>query len=194
MAIASVTIYCSSSRKLDEVFYEAGAALGDAVARQGWTLVYGGNRVGLMAAVADAARAAGGRVVGVTPQRLVDMGIGDDTCDELVVTESMRDRKAILEGRGDAFIALPGGLGTFEEFFEILVGRALGFHDKPIVLLDVDGYYEPLLAMLRHGVERKFVREKTLAAFFVARSVEEAMNHLRAHPHSPPAADSSALE
>ena len=123
--LRSITIYCSSSSDLADVYYRAGADLGAAIARHGWALVYGGNRIGLMATVADAARAAGGKVVGITPQLMVDHGIGDDHCDELVVTAGMRERKALLEQRGDAFIALPGGLGTFEELFEVLVGRLL---------------------------------------------------------------------
>ena len=104
-----------------------------------------------MGALSDAARAAGGKVVGITPKLLVRAGIADNHCSELIVTPGMRERKALLEARGDAFIALPGGLGTFEEVFEILVGKLLGYHQKPIVLLNVAGYYAPLLEMIEHG-------------------------------------------
>lgn len=178
--IRSITVYCSSSRHLPPVYYEAGAELGRAIAGLGWTLVYGGNRVGLMASVADAARAAGGRVVGITPQVLVDEGIADELCDELIVTQTMRERKALLEARGDALIALPGGLGTFEEFFEILVGRVLGCHAKPIVLLNVAGYYQPLLAMIDHGIEHGFIKPAAREDFFVAPAVPEALAFLNA--------------
>ena len=199
--IRSVTVYCSSSATLAPVYFEAGAALGAAIARRGWTLVYGGNRIGLMAAVADAARAAGGKVVGVTPQLMVDHGIGDDACDELVVTAGMRERKALLEQRGDAFVALPGGLGTFEELFEILVGRLLGYHDKPIVLLNVAGYYDALLAAIDRGVAEGFIKPRARGALFVAPDVPAAVDFLQktpqpapAPPSAPAAAEPSALE
>src|SRR5687767_10425581 len=141
-AIQSVTVYCSSSNSVPSVYFDAAAELGCALARHGWTLVYGGNDVGSMGVIANAVRSAGGRVVGITPRRLVEMGIADEKCDELVVTDTMRERKALLEQRGDAFVALPGGLGTFEEVFEILVGRMLGYHDKPVILLNVAKYYD----------------------------------------------------
>ena len=142
-------------------------------------MVYGGNSCGLMASLADATRAAKGRVIGVTPQSLVDKGISDALCDELIVTTGMRDRKAQMEERGDAFIALPGGLGTLEEIFEIIVGRQLGYHSKPIVVLNIAGYYDPLLAMLEHGIEHRFIKAASRELFQVAGSVEEAMEYLR---------------
>src|SRR3954468_22482985 len=156
--LRSITVYCSSSPDLPAVYNEAGQELGEAIARNNWRLVYGGNRIGLMGVVADSVRNAGGKVTGISPRMMVEQGIGDDTCDEMSVTETMRERKALLEQRGDAFIALPGGLGTFEEFFEILVGRMLGYHAKPIVLLDVAGYYDPLIAMIEHGIEHRFIK------------------------------------
>jgi uncharacterized protein (TIGR00730 family) len=187
--IRSVTVYCSSSRDLPPAYYDAGRELGEAIARNGWRLVYGGNRIGLMGVVADAVRDAGGKVTGISPRMMVDEGIGDDACDEMIVTETMRERKGLLEERGDAFIALPGGLGTFEEFFEILVGRLLKFHDKPIVLLNVAGYYEPLLAMIEHGIEHRFIKPRAREAYFVAQDVPQAVNHLlatgKAHPPVP---------
>jgi uncharacterized protein (TIGR00730 family) len=173
--IRSVTVYCSSSTRVPKIYFEAAADLGEAIARAGWRLVYGGNRVGCMDALASAARAAGGKVVGITPQLLVDEGIADELCDELIVTAGMRDRKALLEDRGDAFIGLPGGLGTFEELFEIIVGKVLGSHGKPIVLLNVEGYYSPLLAMIDHGIEHGFIRPKAREVFVVFSTVGDAM-------------------
>ena len=199
--ISAVTVYCSSSKDIAAAHLSAGRELGTAIARNGWTLVYGGNRIGLMATVADAARDAGGTVVGVTPQLLVDHGIADEHCDELVVTAGMRERKALLEQRADAFIALPGGLGTFEELFEIIVGRVLGFHDKPIVVLNVDNYYAPLLAAIEHGISEKFIRPKARRAYFLAETVESAIAHLLqsspsapSAPSNPAAGEPSALE
>jgi uncharacterized protein (TIGR00730 family) len=177
--IRSVTVYCSSSKHVPPVYPAAADELGRAIAEAGWTLVYGGNCVGCMGSLATAARGAGGKVVGITPQLMVDEGIGDDLCDELVVTPDMRQRKAMLEQRGDAFVALPGGLGTFEELFEILVGRMLGYHRKPVVILNIAGYYDPLVAMLEHGIEHRFIRAGARDAYFVANSVALAIEFLR---------------
>src|SRR5687767_14574650 len=168
--IRSVTVYCSSSNHVPPVYFRAATELGAAIANHGWNLVYGGNAVGCMGALADAARAAGGKVIGITPRALVDKGIADERCDELIITDSMRERKHLLEQRGDAFCVLPGGIGTFEEFFEILVGRQLGYHDKPIVLLNVNDYYTPLLAFLAHGLAERFLRPDALALAHVAPS------------------------
>jgi uncharacterized protein (TIGR00730 family) len=176
--IRAVTVYCSSSRHVDPVYLHAAAELGARIAKQGWRLVYGGNYIGCMGALADAARDAGGKVTGITPQLLVDQGIADEQCEELLVTFSMRERKALLEERGDAFIALPGGLGTFEEVFEIIVGRMLDYHSKPVVLLNVAEYYAPLLAMIEHGIEQRFIKARARETFFVTRHVTEAIEYL----------------
>lgn len=175
----AVTVYCSSSSHIPRVYFDAAEAIGRAIALEGWTLVYGGNACGSMKALADGARAANGKVIGVTPQSLVDKGLSDDLCDELLITVGMRDRKAIMENRGDAFIALPGGLGTFEEIFEIIVGRQLGYHSKPIVILNIAGYYDPLLAMLTHGVEHRFIKPSSMELFEVTSDVQSAMQTLR---------------
>jgi cytokinin riboside 5'-monophosphate phosphoribohydrolase len=198
-SIRAVTVYCSSSKSLDPIYYAAGAALGRAIAREKWDLVYGGNHVGLMATLADAARAAGGRVVGITPQLFIDQGVGDTQCDELVITENIRDRKAILEQRGDAFVALPGGLGTYEEIFDIVVHRQLGYHDKPIVLLNVDGYYDPLIQLIEHGVEKRFIKMDPARLFLLAPTVDSVIAFLRSpmhlrHTRGGNAATSSAAE
>jgi hypothetical protein len=173
-----------------QAYFDAATELGIAIARAGWRLVYGGNRVGCMGALADAVRAAGGSVTGVTPRLLVEQGIADECCDELVITTTLRERKAVMEERGDAFIALPGGLGTFEEVFEILVARLLGYHQKPIVLLNVANYYNPLLAMINHGIEQRFIKAKAHEAYFVATTVGEAIEYLtqRAPSRTTPAA------
>jgi len=177
----SITVYLSSSSSVDAVYHDAATWLGASIAGAGWTLIYGGNCIGLMGRLAEGARAAGGRVVGITPKLMVEEGIGDEACHELVVTTSMRERKQLLETRGDAFIAMPGGLGTFEELFEILVGRILGYHDKPIVLLNIAGYYDPLVAMIDHGIEQKFIKPRAKEACVVAATVDEAMRYLEDH-------------
>ena len=174
----AVTVFSSSSTHVADVYFAAARELGAALASRGWTTVYGGNNVGPMGALADAARAAGGRVVGVTPRLFVDKNVADTACDELIVCDTMRQRKQVMEDRGDAFLTLPGGLGTFEEFFEISVGRFLGLHAKPVVLLNVDGFYDPMIALIQNGIRTHFVRPDAWAVVKVAATVEEAVEHL----------------
>ena len=176
--IRAVTVYCSSSSKIAAPFVNAAKDLGRLIAENGWSLVYGGNNVGSMGTLANACRDAGGKVIGVTPKLFIDKGVADNACEELIITDGMRDRKAVMEERGDAFIALPGGLGTFEEFFEITCGKQLGYHDKAIVLLNINGYYDPLLAMIDHGLELNFIRPKARSLYFVAKSVAEAVKQI----------------
>ncbi|MGE5610047.1 MAG: TIGR00730 family Rossman fold protein [Bacillota bacterium] len=184
--IRAITVYCSSSKKVAPIYPATAKALGKGIAQHGWKLVYGGNYVGCMAALADGARAGGAKIIGITPQLLVDKGIADHKCDELFVTNDMRERKAMMERYGDAFVALPGGIGTLEEVFEILVGRHLGFHSKPIVLLNVAGFYDPLLQMLQHGLQQGFIREGATKLMFVTADVEAALNYLQHHGVTPP--------
>jgi hypothetical protein len=184
--IHSITVYCSSSSAVPQIYRDASVALGQGIARRNWKLIYGGNNVGCMGILADAARAAGGKVVGITPKLFVDKGVCDNACDELIVCESMRERKHILEQRGDAFIALPGGLGTFEELFEIIVGKQLRYHTKPIALLNVAKYFDPLIAMIDHGIEHKFIKPVARDLFFVGSTPDEIFAHF--DQYQPPAA------
>ncbi|HYE21787.1 MAG TPA: TIGR00730 family Rossman fold protein [Tepidisphaeraceae bacterium] len=179
--IRYVTVYCSSSSAVAPVFVEAATAAGRAIAGNGWTLVYGGNPIGLMKCLADGARAAGGAVVGITPQLFVDKNYHDTLATELHVTANMRDRKALMETRGDAFLTLPGGLGTFEEIFEIMVGKQLGYHAKPIALLNTAGYFDPLLAMIDHGIEQHFIKAKVRDLYFVGETIEQVVEHFRSY-------------
>lgn len=183
--IRAVTVYCSSSSAIPKAYFEAGEALGKAIAQNKWNLVYGGNAVGLMGHLADACRSAGGKVVGITPQLFVDKGVADKACHELVVCNTMRERKGLLEERADAFVAMPGGLGTFEEVFEIIVGKQLRYHAKPIVLLNVNDYFGPLLAMVEHGIEQRFIKPSARELYFVTADVGEAVEHFRTY--QPPA-------
>jgi uncharacterized protein (TIGR00730 family) len=184
--INTVTVYCSSSSTLPQHYYDAGAALGRAIAENNWKLVYGGNVVGLMKTLADAARSAGGKVIGITPQLFVDKCIHDRECEELVVTQNMRDRKQILEERGDAFIALPGGLGTFEEIFDIITSKQLAYHDKPIVLLNIADYWRPVLELIEQGIAQNFIKPKARDYYFVAPDVPQAIDYLRNYHAKPP--------
>lgn len=163
----AITVYCSSSTHLDADFHAPAVTVGTELARRGITLVFGGGCVGLMGEIARACREAGGEVVGVITKRLLDKEVADQDCDELVVVETMRERKRLLAERGDAFLVLPGGIGTYEEFFEILVGRQLGEHDKPIGIVNSRGYFNPLISMVEHGIDHRFIKPALRALFYI---------------------------
>ena len=186
-AVRAITVYCSSSSAVANAFVNAVRELGRAIALSEWTLVYGGNNVGLMGHLADAVRAGGGKVIGISPQLFIDKGIDDKNCHEFVITECMRTRKAAMEARGDAYIALPGGLGTFEEIFEIIVGKQLGVHNKPIVILNIDNYYDQMLAQLEHGIEQGFIKASARSLFFIASDVDSAIRHIQTYLPPAPA-------
>jgi uncharacterized protein (TIGR00730 family) len=155
----SVCVYCGSRPGENPAFAQAAVAAGRWIGEHGGQLVYGGGRSGLMGTVAEATRQAGGRVVGVIPQALVDKELANRQCDELHIVQTMHERKAMMAERSDAFLALPGGIGTFEELFEVWTWRQLGYHDKPLGLLNVAGYYDGLLAFLNHSVASGFMGE-----------------------------------
>lgn len=148
----SICVYLGSRPGNNPLFTEAAVAVGRWIGQRGGQLVYGGGLSGLMGTVAEATRQAGGRVVGVIPQALVDKELANHLCDELHIVNTMHERKAMMAERCDAFVALPGGIGTLEELFEVWTWRQLGYHDKPIGLLDIDGYYSSMLGFLRHAV------------------------------------------
>ncbi len=155
----SVCVYCGSRPGVDPVFVETARAVGRWIGQHGGQLVYGGGNSGLMGQVAQATQEAGGRVVGVIPRALVDKEFARHECDELFVVETMHQRKQIMAERADAFLALPGGIGTFEELFEVWTWRQLKYHDKPIGILDVAGYYAPMMAFLQSSVGHGFMNE-----------------------------------
>ena len=153
-----LAVYCGSSMGNDPAFAGAAKEIGEAMAARGIGLVYGGGRLGLMGVVADAVLAAGGEAVGVIPEALMRREVGHVALTELHVVGSMHERKAMMADLSDGFIAMPGGYGTFEEFCEVLTWSQLGIHPKPCGLLNVAGYYAPLLAMFDHAVDEGFVR------------------------------------
>ena len=155
----SLTVYCASSPAIEASFARTARTVGRTLAERDIRLVYGGGSSGLMGEVATACRDAGGRVYGVITERLSELEVAFEGCDDLVVVETMRERKRLMVEEGDAFLVLPGGLGTYEEFFETLVGRVLHEHDKPIGVVNDRHYFDPLVAMIEHGVEHRFIRE-----------------------------------
>ncbi|MEO7244900.1 MAG: TIGR00730 family Rossman fold protein [Rubrivivax sp.] len=153
----SLCVYCGSRSGADPAYAAAARAVGDGLGRRGEQLVYGGGNIGLMGIVADAALAAGGRVVGIIPQALMVREVGHSTLSEQHVVPTMHLRKQMMAERADAFLALPGGLGTLEELFEVWTWRQLGYHDKPVGVLNVAGYWDPLLRFLDGCVEQGFL-------------------------------------
>ena len=169
--IRQLCVYCGSSGAVDRQHREAAGELGARLAAAGIGLVYGGGRVGLMGLLADAVLAGGGEVTGIIPARLRDAELAHLGATELVVVESMHDRKRLMAERADAFAILPGGVGTLDETFEILSWKQLGLHDKPVLLVDIGGYWGPLRALLDHIVESGFARPETRDLLRVVPSV-----------------------
>ena len=153
----SLCVYCGSRPGANPAFAQLAHDVGDWIGRHGGQLVYGGGHNGLMGQVADATLAAGGRVVGIIPRALVEREWAHKGCTELHVVDTMHERKRMMAERADAFLALPGGIGTFEEFFEVWTWRQLGYHDKPVGLLNAGGYYDGLLSFMAHSVEQQFM-------------------------------------
>lgn len=177
--IKAVCVFCGARAGAREVYVSAAHEFGTALADAGMTLVFGAGGIGIMGAVAEAALAGGSHVAGVIPQSLLEREDGNGDLPELHVVDTMHERKALMHELSDAFVVLPGGLGTYEEFFEILTWRQLGFHDKPIVVVDIDGYFAPLRQIIAHGVAEGFVSERDQSLVTIVHSVEEAFAVLR---------------
>lgn len=180
MRLRSICVFCGASPGANPIYAEAAAELGRSLAKAGVTLVYGGGEVGLMGVVADAAMAAGGEVIGVIPQSLQDSEIGHKGLTRLEVVSGMHARKARMAELSDAFIALPGGLGTLEELFEVWTWGQLGYHGKPLGLLEVNGFYGKLIGFLDHLVEERFVRQQHRSMLQIRDTPEALLEALQA--------------
>jgi uncharacterized protein (TIGR00730 family) len=173
--IKALCVYCGSSGAVAAIYREAASDLGERLARAGIEIVFGGGRVGLMGLLADAALAGGGRVTGIIPARLREAELAHQGVSELVIVDSMHERKRLMTERADAFAVLPGGIGTLDETFETLSWKQLGLHDKPIFLVDIDGYWARLRSLLEHIVEQGFAAPRTRDLFRVVPSVGALM-------------------
>lgn len=176
--IRSLCVLCGSREGFDPVHREAASRLGELIAERNMRLVYGAGSIGLMGVIADAVLSAGGEVVGVIPDFLIRYEVGHRQLTDLVVTDSMHDRKRRMFEMADAFVVLPGGLGTLDETFELITWRQLRLHDSPIVILDVAGYWKPLLRLIDMVVATGFADPATAGLFTVARSPEEVLQQL----------------
>jgi uncharacterized protein (TIGR00730 family) len=184
-SIARVCVYAGSRPGARLSYLAAAAALGRTLAENGIVVVYGGGKTGLMGAMADGAMDAGGEVIGVMPQMLVEKEIAHTRIKDFRVTDSMHERKKMMVDISDAFIALPGGFGTFDELFEVLTWAQIGLHDRPIGLLDVDGYFEPLLALAKHVTAEGFAAKEHRDLLVVDDDPQALVDKLRAF--APPA-------
>jgi uncharacterized protein (TIGR00730 family) len=181
----TICVFCGSSTGTSPAYGEAARHLGQLLVRHGVGLVYGGGRVGLMGIVAEAVLGAGGLVIGVIPEALATKEIAHDGLTEQHVVSGMHERKALMATKSSAFLTLPGGIGTFEEFFEILSWGALGIHQKPIGILNVDGYFDPLIALLDHGIAQKFIRSDFLHPLIVSDDPDGLIGDLLAYVPPP---------
>src|SRR6476661_4353903 len=185
MSSKLLCVYCASSDRLDPKYYAAAAELGRELVMQGWGLVYGGGKTGMMGAVARAVKQNGGRVVGVIPEFMKARELAYTEADELLTVITMRERKLLMETRADAFVALPGGWGTLEEIVEILTLRQLDVVKKPCVLLNQDGFYDPLLQLFDRMLAEKFFKPSNMELFRVASTVADVFTQIEAAGGAP---------
>ena len=176
----SICVYCGSSEEIDPAYRRVAKELGKLIAKHGDQLVYGGGSVGLMGDCARAVHEHGGKVVGVIPESLTSSEIAYHNADELIVTQTMRERKQIMDDRADAFVVLPGGFGTLEELAEILVLKILGYTDRPLIILNPDGFYDPLIELFNHFVEHQFAKPKHLEMVTFVEAVDEVYHMIQA--------------
>lgn len=180
--INNVCVYCGSSSRVDDSFKQAATNLGKLIASEGWGVVYGGGRVGLMGLVADAALEGGAKVVGIIPEHIQEREVEHTDLTELHVVDTMHVRKQMMVDRSEAFVILPGGMGTMDEFFELVTWKQLGLHDKPIVVVDLNGYWSKLIELVSNIAAEGFMREEDLKLFEVVEKIEDVPETLKNAP------------
>ncbi|MCD8025516.1 MAG: TIGR00730 family Rossman fold protein [Clostridiales bacterium] len=176
-----ICVFGSSSEQIDRIYLDSAVHLGKSLAKKGHGVIYGAGKYGIMGAVARGAASENGKLVGVTPRFFDELEVISDICTELIYTETMRERKAIMEDRADAFIICAGGMGTFEEFFEVLTLKQLNRHSKAIIVYNLNGYYDPMIAMMENAVQEKFMSGDCSRLFSVARSEDEVFEQLESY-------------
>lgn len=176
--IRSICVFASSSSHLDKPYYECASALGRDIARRGMSVVFGGGAEGLMGALARGAAECGGIITGIIPEFMNVPGVAFEGCTELITTRTMRERKALMERRSDAFIALPGGFGTLEEILEIITLRQLGRHNRPVALINAQGFFDPLAAQFDSIVAQRFAQAEALSVFSVVDTPTAALDYI----------------
>jgi uncharacterized protein (TIGR00730 family) len=178
----TICVFCSSSDAVDSIFFETATEMGALISQRNYDLVYGGAQIGLMGALARAAHQNGGKVIGVIPESLRRVqGIAYEAADELVVTRDLRERKAVMEARSDAFVGLPGGFGTLEEILEILTLKQLALHAKPIVLVNTNGFYDPLIQLFERIYQERFAKPDYRQLYHIAPDAASVFPYLEAY-------------
>jgi uncharacterized protein (TIGR00730 family) len=181
----ALCVYCSSSDAVAPIFFETTKEVGARLAQEGYTLVYGGGRIGLMGTLAQAVHQNGGRVIGVIPEFLHGKGLAYEAADELVITRDLRERKAVMEDRAGGFVTLPGGFGTLEEALEIITLKQLGLHSKPVVMVNTQGFYTPLLQLLEHIYQERFAKPEFRQLYHFASNASEVFSYLTTYQPAP---------
>lgn len=174
----AVCVFCSSSEVLDKSYFDIARDFGKLIAENGFNLVHGGGMIGLMGAISESVQAHGGSVTGVLPERLNIEGIASETDDEIIITKDMADRKTEMRKRSEAFVALPGGFGTLEEILEVITLKQLKYHTKPIVILNRNDFYRPLVDLFERFYEHSFAKPEYRNLYFLASTPEEAMKYI----------------
>jgi len=174
-----ICVYCSSSDLINDKYFEIAQKTGELIGKNGYDFVFGGGVLGLMGEVAKSAKLNGSKVIGVIPEKLHQHKICFEGCDELIVTKNMRDRKQTMDELSDAFITLPGGFGTLEELSEMITGKQLSFHKKPLVILDVEGFYAHLMNFFENMIKEKFANENSQDLYYLTSSPEDAIRYIK---------------
>lgn len=178
----NICVFASSSNHLEDVFYKHAKELGLLIGSNGFNIVYGGSKLGMMFACAGAVKEAGGKIIGIMPEKLASLGCANpEDCDEFILTSGMRERKAKLDELSDAVVAIAGGFGTLEELSELIVQKQLGYNNKPIVILNTDGFYDNLLAFFETIINRNFANEGSRKLYYVASSPQEVIEYLKTY-------------
>ena len=180
--IEYVCVYCGSSSNVDETYKEAATKLGALLANEDWGVVYGGGKVGLMGLVADSALKNNANVIGIIPSHIKEREVQHEELTELHVVDTMHVRKQMMVDRSQAFVILPGGLGTLDEFFELLTWKQLGLHDKPIIIVNMKGYWDQMIGLMKHIADEGFMRPEDMSMFIVVETVEEVPEALKKAP------------
>ena len=177
--IKRICVFASSCNYLDEIYYQGASKLGDLLSKNGFDMVYGGSSLGLMWACARQVKNNGGKIIGVMPEKLHNMGVYTDECVELIVTKGMRERKAKMDDISDAVVALPGGFGTLEELSEMIVQKQLGYNNKPVILLNTNGFYNKLNTFFEQIIDENFARTTSRELYYMAQTPYDAVEYLK---------------
>ena len=178
--MVNICVFASSSNNLEEIFYKDASELGRLMGLSGMNIVYGGSRLGMMYACASKVKENGGKIIGVMPQRLYDLGCGNpEDCDKFILTSGMRERKAKMDEVSDGVIALAGGFGTLEEISEMIVQKQLGYNNKPIIMLNTNSYYDNLIKFFDTIIDSKFAKNETKNLYYIAQTPSDAVNYLK---------------